>query len=314
MAITKAKRVNTVMRIGLTGPTNAGKTYTAILIAYGIVKEQFPNLKEEELWDKIAVVDTERGRANTYADRTDLPFRTGSFWHVPIDAPYTPQKYVSAIKESETAVGPKGVIIIDSMSHAWAYQGGVLDIHTEASKNKNSFTSWNEVGKIQNNLVETIMASSAHTICTIRSKMDYVLEQNNEGKMVPTKVGLKPVQRDDLEYEFDITLMLDKNHIPTIIKDTTFLNTIGLDEPVTPELGIQLVRWYTQGVDQSVFIEEKRKANIELIKKYANDRPELRTFYDSLQIHKKGNGYIKPDDLSLEGTKIVLDEFMEVLK
>lgn len=314
MAIVKAKRLDTLIRIGLTGPTNAGKTLTALYLAFGMAKEQFPNLSDDELWEKIAILDTERNRALTYADRTDLPFQTGSFWHLSIEAPYTPAKYIAAIKEAESTVGPKGIIIIDSMSHAWAYQGGVLDIHNEASKNKNSFTSWNDAGKIQNSFVDAVMSSKAHTISTIRSKMDYVLEQNNEGKQVPTKVGLKPVQRDDLEYEFDITLMLNKNHVPTIIKDTTFLETLGLDEPITPELGAQLIRWYAQGTDQSVFIEEKRKANIDLIKKYASEKPELRAFYDSLPIHNGKKEITHPDNLSLEETKTVLEEFTEVLK
>ena len=93
---------------------------------------------------------------------------------------------------------------MDSFSHAWNNEGGILDVKDRiaAQQGKNSYTAWNEAGKVQNSLVNTILAVDCHTIVTMRSKMEYVMQENERGKTQPVKVGLAPVQRDDTEYEF----------------------------------------------------------------------------------------------------------------
>ena len=131
------------------------------------------------------------------------------------------------MKEAASVVGPNGVIIVDSFSHAWDNEGGILDLKTqlEKSQNKNSFTVWNEAGKIQNNLVNTLLSVDCHVIVTLRSKMAYAMEQNERGKMEPVKLGLAPVQRENTEYEFDIVFNISRNHYAVTSKDTTFLDT-----------------------------------------------------------------------------------------
>ena len=89
-----------------------------------------------------------------------------------------------------------------------------------------------------------------HTIVTMRSKMDYVMQENERGKTQPVKVGLAPVQRDDTEYEFDIVLDIARSHIATASKDVTFLDKYG--EIITPELGRQLKAWLDDGVDRII--------------------------------------------------------------
>ncbi len=309
MAIEKVSRVNTVLRIALTGPTNAGKTYSALRLAYGIVKKLFPDLSEEDLWLKICLIDSEHERGRAYANRDDLPLPTGSFLYSSIDSPYTPEKYIAAFKEAETAVGEKGIVIIDSLSHVWAYTGGVLDIHQDISKRtKNSYVAWNEAGKIQNSIIDYIMESSCYIICTMRSKMEYVLETDaSTGKSVPSKVGLKPIQRDDLEYEFDITLQLDKNHIATIIKDITFLNNINFNDIVSEELGKSLIEWMNKGVSVANINKEKKDNLIIKLKEMGNKNPELITLFKTLFPDKKLN------DLTLSEGKYLLTKFEEVL-
>ena len=233
----KVTRKKAKLRLALTGVSGAGKTLSALYIAYGMTGD----------WAKIALIDTEHERARFYANRSDLG--TGEFLYAPFDPPYSPQKYRQFVEEGAKAVGSDGVVIVDSFTHAWNNEGGVLDIKEQISKQsgKNSYTAWFEAGKEQNNLVNTILAVDCHTIVTMRSKMDYAMQENEKGKMQPVKMGLAPVQREDTEYEFDIVLDIARNHIATASKDTTFLDKFGA--VITPDLGKQLKEWLDNGVE-----------------------------------------------------------------
>lgn len=238
MAFTRVTREKSKLRLALAGPSGAGKTLSALLLAYGITED----------WGKIALIDTEHGRAKFYANRSD--FNTGTFLYQEMSAPYSPDKYKQMMSEGIDAVGADGVVIIDSFSHAWDNEGGVLEIKSsieESNVNKNSFSAWNEAGKIQNNLVNTILSANCHTIVTLRTKMAYAMEQNERGKTVPVKIGLAPVQRENTEYEFDIVLNIARNHTACAAKDTTFLDT--WNGIITPELGKSLKEWLDNGVE-----------------------------------------------------------------
>lgn len=233
----KVTRKKAKLRLALTGVSGAGKTLGALYIAYGITGD----------WSKIALIDTEHERARFYADRSDLG--TGSFLYAPFTPPYSPERYKQFVQEGAEAVGTDGVVIVDSLSHAWNNEGGVLDIKDRIAgqQGKNSYTAWNEAGKYQNDLINTILAVDCHTIVTMRSKMEYAMQENERGKMTPVKIGLAPVQRDDTEYEFDIVLDVARNHIATASKDTTFLDKFG--QTITPELGRQLKTWLDNDVE-----------------------------------------------------------------
>lgn len=236
-AFTKAVRKKAKLRLALTGVSGAGKTLGALYIAYGITGD----------WDKIAVLDTEHERALFYASRPDLD--TGSFLHCPMLPPYSPERYKALITDAANTVGPDGVVIIDSFSHAWDNEGGILEMKDKIASQpgKNSYTAWNEAGREQNNLVNSILSVDCHIIITMRSKMEYAMQENARGKMEPVKVGLAPVQRENTEYEFDIVLNIDREHIAVASKDTTFLDKYGAK--ITPELGQQLAAWLNEGIE-----------------------------------------------------------------
>lgn len=242
MPFTTATRRRAKLRMALTGVAGAGKTLGALYIAYGITGD----------WSKIALIDTEHERARFYAGRADL--MTGEFLYQAMYPPFSPDKYKSMVVEGAEAVGPDGVVIVDSLSHAWSAEGGVLDIKDRiASRSgQNSYTAWAEAGREQSSLVNTILAVDCHTICTMRSKMDYALERNERGQMQPVKLGLAPVQRDDAEYEFDIVLDIARSHVATASKDTTILDRFG--EVITPSLGVRLRNWLADGADEKPVI------------------------------------------------------------
>ena len=223
------------LRMALTGVSGAGKTLGALYIAYGITGD----------WKKVAFIDTEHERGRFYASRTDLG--TGGFLYQSFTPPYSPERYQQLVAAGARAVGPDGVVVVDSFSHAWSNEGGVLDIKDKiaSQSGKNSYTAWNEAGKVQNGLVNSLLSADCHIIVTMRSKMDYILSENDRGKLQPVKVGLAPIQRDDVEYEFDIVLDIARNHTATTSKDTTFLDRYGT--VITPDLGKQLKAWLDDG-------------------------------------------------------------------
>lgn len=230
-----AKREKSKARIALTGPSGSGKTLSALYLAYGFTGD----------WNKIALIDTEHERGRFYAGRDDL--KTGTFLYASLTPPYSAERYISYVNEASKAVGEDGVVIIDSFSHAWDNEGGVLDYKSEIAKQrgKTEYTAWADAGKVQNNLVNTILSAPCHTLITMRTKMAYAMELNEKGKNVPVKIGLAPVQRENTEYEFDICFQIAQNHIAGISKDTTFLD--GWSGVITPDLGKQLNAFLSQG-------------------------------------------------------------------
>jgi hypothetical protein len=239
----KVTRHKAKARIALMGVTGAGKTLGALYIAFGLTND----------WGKVALIDTERERARFYADRSDLG--TGQFLYASLSAPYSAERYREYITAAAEAVGPDGCVIIDSFSHAWNNEGGILEKKEQIAKEygKTSYSAWNEAGKIQNRLVNSILSTNCHTIVTMRSKMEYTMLENERGKLEPCKVGLAPVQRDDVEYEFDIIFDIDRSHKAQITKSTLFLEKY--DQAITPALGVSLRKW----LDSSNSTEEPER-------------------------------------------------------
>ena len=169
--------------------------------------------------------------------------------------------YKKKMREAEKAVGEDGVVIIDSGSHAWKGNGGVLDAKENIANQRGmtDFSAWNTAGKIQNNFIDTIMDLNCHVIVTLRSKTEYVQEKDEEtGKTRVKKLGLAPVQRDDFEYEFMLVMDCDKDtHNATIIKDNTYRDAQGFYGRITPQLGQDLAKWMNDGVEPVIYTCEK---------------------------------------------------------
>jgi hypothetical protein len=80
----------------------------------------------------------------------------------------------------------------------------MVDNAAKRSQSGNSFTAWKTVTPVHNRLIDTIISAPLHVIATLRTKTEWVIEENDRGKKVPRKVGLAPVMRDGIEYEFDL--------------------------------------------------------------------------------------------------------------
>jgi len=143
---------------------------------------------------------------------------------------------------------------VDSLSHAWSGEGGLLDMHSAAaagSKSRNGFTAWKEITPLHAKLMEAILQSSCHVIVTTRSKTEYVLGENDKGKQVPQKVGTAPVFREGLEYELTVFLELSPDHTASASKDRTGLFDGQYFKP-SAETGKALARWLEGGAEPPV--------------------------------------------------------------
>lgn len=197
MAFTKATKHKAKLRAALCGVSGSGKTFSALMIA-------------SHLGKRIAVIDTESGSASKYADQFTFDVDDTLPDH-------SPKSYIDAIQSAASA--GYDVLVIDSLTHAWAGRGGALEmVDVAAAKSQgNSYAAWRTVTPWHNKLVDAILTAPLHIIATMRTKAEYVLENKN-GKQVPRKVGMAPIQRDGMEYEFDVVGDLDLNHTLSVSK------------------------------------------------------------------------------------------------
>lgn len=237
MSFQRAERKKAKARIGLCGPAGSGKTMSALKLGFG-------------LGEKIAVIDTEHGSSELYS-------HIGEYDVASIKPPYTVDKYRQLIKDAEEA--GYGTIIIDSLSHAWAGEGGLLE--QKDNMPGNSFAAWRTITPKHNALIDAMLRSPCHIIATMRSKTEYVLEENERGKQTPRKVGMAPVQREGMDYEFTIVFDIDQaKHIATTSKDRTDLFN-GFCNVLAEEHGKMIAEWLNGGTeDKTAEAKEHYKA------------------------------------------------------
>lgn len=201
---TKAVKHKLNLRMAIQGPSGGGKTMTALKIARAMVGPE----------GRIAVIDTERGSARKYADIFEFDV-------VEPDS-FSPESLVADIKDAEGA--GFNLLIVDSMSHYWMGEGGMLDQVDRAAKRSqsgNSFAAWKDVAPKEKAAWAALLKANMHIIVTLRTKTEYVMEEAIKGgrkTLVPKKVGMAPIQRDGTEYEFDVVMDMNHDHDGIISK------------------------------------------------------------------------------------------------
>mgnify|MGYP003593657559 CR=1 FL=1 len=175
----------------------------------------------------------------------------GAYSVLTLEPPYTPEKYIEAIRLAEKSGFE--VVIIDSLSHCWNGEGGILDQQGKAAEVKfkgNTWAAWRDITPRHNALVETILKSSCHIIATLRSKTEYIQVSEN-GKSLVKKIGLAPVQRDGMEYEFTVFLDLSVEHIAFSSKDRTGVFDGQYFKP-SFDTGKKLLAWLNCGEREGI--------------------------------------------------------------
>lgn len=212
-------------RIALEGVSGGGKTYSALSIAHA-------------LGERIAVVDTEHKSSLLYADLF-------TFDWLGVDR-YGPDVLIEAL----AAASGHDVVVIDSLSHWWMGTDGMLEQVDRAGKRSgggNSFAGWKEMRPHERKMIDAMLAFPGHLIATLRTKTEWVIEENDRGKKVPRKIGMKAEQREGLEYEFTLVGQLDHDNNLIVTKSRCpALSGAVVNKPGI-EFGTTLREWLNSG-------------------------------------------------------------------
>lgn len=219
----KAEKKKLKLRLAIDGASGSGKTWGALTVA-------------SSLGGKVAVIDTEHGSASLYSDRFNFDV-------MEITDNFAPSKYIAGIKAAEQA--GYEVLVIDSLSHEWEGPGGCLDMQTKLG---GRYTDWGKVTPQHDAFIQAILGCNMHVIATMRTKAEYVIEKNANGKDSPRKVGTVPKQRDGLEYEFTAVFNLSQQHMASVSKDRTGLFD-GRDFILDSSVGKSLMTWLDAGIE-----------------------------------------------------------------
>lgn len=240
--IRKAQRKQSKLRIGLSSPSGAGKTYSSLLLAKGLVGS----------WDKVCLIDSENGRGDLYSD-------LGEYAIITLKPPFTPESYIEAIKYAES----KGyeVIIIDSTTHEWEGEGGCLQLNEKLAMSKfkgNTWSAWSETTPRHQKFLDAITSSSSHIITTVRNKVETVMTEDKRIK----KVGTKEVQREGFEYELTLNFNIDRDsHQVVASKDNTRLFEGKDPFIITEKTGEELKKWVESGAKDTTIEDLKSEIN-----------------------------------------------------
>lgn len=249
--IKKAVRTGQKARVAFAGPSGSGKTWTALETAAVLAGDQ-----------PVLVIDTERGSASLYAD--EFTFDT-----IDWSPPYDPRELADCIADNDQSYG---CIVIDSLTHFWEGEGGTRDIVDAAAARArgNSFAGWKEGTPAQNDMVAALLTARCHVIATMRSKTEYVLEDHN-GKQVPRKVGMAPIQRAGIEYEFTVTADLDVEH--TVLVDKTRCRALSgrmFRVGHTDELAKTLAEWLSSAAPAALSPRQQLEARKTAMQEWAD--------------------------------------------
>ncbi len=221
------------LRIGLSGASGFGKTYSSLLLAHGLTND----------WSKIAVIDSENGSSCLYS-------KLGGFRVIKLNPPYSPENYIKAIRVCENA--SIEVIIIDSITHEWKGLGGCLDMHRKLG---GRFQDWCKVTPEHFRFIEAIQKSTCHIISTVRRRIEYVLDTDARGKLMVKKLGTKEETRNGFEYELTLNFeFINEQNLVKATKDRTGLFLNRPEFVINKATGKKLKQWLASKSSQKEFL------------------------------------------------------------
>jgi hypothetical protein len=255
MKLQKAQRNQVKLRLGLSGASGFGKSYSALLLAYGITND----------WTKIAIIDTENNSASLYS-------HLGDFNVLSLNEPYAPERYIQAIEVCEKE--EIEVVIIDSITHEWSGKGGCLELHEQLG---GRFQDWAKITPRHQAFIDKILNSNCHVITTVRRKMDYSLDKDGNGKTKVMKLGTKEITRDGFEYELTVNFeLINDNHLVTASKDRTGLFSGKPEFVINSSTGKKLTEWCNLGISVEIAMSEINVCeNLEGLKHVYSKYPSL---------------------------------------
>ena len=285
MEIKKASRKEAKLRIGIGAASGFGKTYSALLLAYGMTND----------WSKICLIDSENSSGALYS-------HLGGYNIIDLQAPFAPEKYIEAINLAESS--GMEVIIIDSISHEWNGSGGCLEIHEQLG---GRWQDWAKVTPRHQAFINAILQSNCHVITCVRRKVEFSLDTDSNGRMKVTKLGTKEQTRENFEFELTVNFeIINENHLTKASKDRTGLFLGKPEFVINSSTGKKLFNWAISSTEIEInklllkISECKSKSDLvelfnrnpELSKTISSEFSEHEKFLNSLtsNILKNGNG------------------------
>ena len=189
----KAVKFGAKARVAFIGVSGGGKSYTMLTLARALAGTG----------GKIACIDTEHGSLSKYADLFEFD----------VDEPtsYTLDYLLEQLDYAEQ--NRYAVFCVDSLSHFWMGKDGALEFVDNIKRRvRDQFEGWRYFRPHERAMVDRFVASPCHIIVTMRTKTDYEEQIGADGRKRRVKVGLAPVQRDGLEYEFDLVCSMDEEN------------------------------------------------------------------------------------------------------
>lgn len=280
----KASRSQVFLKLGITGPTGSGKTLSALRLAKGLV----------EPGQRIAFEDTENESASLYADMTEAQCKSLGipepieFDVMPIPPPFLAEHFKSGIDAAVEA--NYGAVIIDSASHLWR---GILKYKGEIdARGGNQWTNWRDPDKKFQEAIDAVLQSKIHVIFCMRSKMEY--EQVKDGnKTSINKVGLAPIMKDDLEYEFTSVLDIQMDHKAKASKDRSGLFPDDKIFQITEQTGRDIAAWLKTATPKAETPAPEPKAPTDAEAKAGN----IERFRKMLESHRGEHALADFEDL-----------------
>lgn len=287
MEIKKASKQEAKLRIGLSGASGFGKTYSALLLAYGMTGD----------WSKICVIDTENNSASLYSN-------LGNYNVIDLQAPYNPEKFIDALKLAENS--GMTTLVLDSITSEWQGSGGCLEIHEQLG---GRWQDWAKVTPRHQAFIDAILESKCHVITCVRRKIEYSLDSDSNGRMKVTKLGTKEQTREGFEYELTVNFeIINENHLSKASKDRTGLFMNKPEFVINSSTGVKLISWargsmtkseLKQKIVECMTIKELTDLyhdNVDLAKGLDQDFVEKKNLLQNLtsNIYKNGNGTTYP--------------------
>lgn len=228
MELQRATKKKVKIKLSIAAPTGFGKTYSALLLAFGLTGD----------WSKIAVIDTENESASLYSD-------LGAYWTIPMQPPYTVDKFVDAVKAC--VAGGIEVIIVDSTYHYWHGKGGLLEYNQSLG---GRYQDWAKTNPLYTKWLDTILQTPVHFISTSRKKQQYEISKDANGRTVVEKKGMEDEIRSGFDYEQTIAFnIVNDKHMVEVSKDRTRLFADKQDFVITSETGKKILDWCNTGID-----------------------------------------------------------------
>lgn len=242
-------------RLAIDGPTGSGKTWTGLQMATILATRPDGTIAP------IGCIDTENRSAAYYAPTPGKEITRLQPWDPPYEfkhfrarAPYDPRLLGKWFDAAEEDLGEDGVMLVDSLTHFWFGEGGTMDIVDDAASRAggNGFAGWKEGTPAQRYMLDKIVHAPFHVIVTMRSKMEYIMEEQSRGGrkvQTPKKVGMAPEQRPGIEYEFTAIVDMDLEHRLVVGKSRCDeVADLVLPKGRSHEFGLKFAEWLGSGV------------------------------------------------------------------